>query len=354
MSGPNSRLLPTIFLVITLIVTLFITGVALANQPIKLLVNNQEITTDVPPQVIEGRVMVPVRCLAEALGAKIHWDEKKRTIEVFTEDWLFQLKKLLDQAGEEFLTAPDVKGEIRRLWRVGENYILLENVWHRDYDYWLGNTSTGQKDWIIPFTENARVEKIEDQEIVFVAKGGGDGGDYDFPYLLRYDLKNKELSSEQIYLQREVTFGTLGWDLLLQDVHLQDEAVILNLKVAPGQVLAGGFRKPLTIVGYQDNLISIRIYSVTPAQSNKQALEPTHPLIKKVEWKALPPDKPVENPALLQMDFPYGALLKNINFNRPSIEVKIYTKEKVAYNISTNVEDNHLTYTVKFKPPSAY
>ncbi|MDI9606983.1 MAG: hypothetical protein QM228_01845 [Atribacterota bacterium] len=51
------------------------------------------------------------------------------------------------------------------------------------------------------------------------------------------------------------------------------------------------------------------------------------------------------------MDFPYGAALENINFNRPSIEVKIYTPEKVAYNVSTKIEDDNLIYTIKFNPP---
>jgi len=45
-----------------------------AASPIKLIVNGQEIHPDVPPQIIDGRTLVPARALAEALGAQVTWD----------------------------------------------------------------------------------------------------------------------------------------------------------------------------------------------------------------------------------------------------------------------------------------
>ncbi len=45
-----------------------------ADNPIKLIVNGKEIQCDVPPQVINGRTMVPARFVAEPLGAKVEWD----------------------------------------------------------------------------------------------------------------------------------------------------------------------------------------------------------------------------------------------------------------------------------------
>lgn len=57
-------------------------GIALAASPIKLVVNGQEITSDVPPQTINGRTMVPARPLAEALGAKVEWDAKTNAVVV--------------------------------------------------------------------------------------------------------------------------------------------------------------------------------------------------------------------------------------------------------------------------------
>ncbi|MBC7324447.1 MAG: copper amine oxidase N-terminal domain-containing protein [Moorella sp. (in: Bacteria)] len=55
---------------------------AKADDPIRLYVNGREIQPDVPPQLIGGRTMVPVRWVAEALGADVQWDEAKRAVVV--------------------------------------------------------------------------------------------------------------------------------------------------------------------------------------------------------------------------------------------------------------------------------
>lgn len=48
-----------------------------------IYVNNQPQTIDAPPQIIEGRTLLPIRYVVEPLGAKIFWDsvEKRVTIE---------------------------------------------------------------------------------------------------------------------------------------------------------------------------------------------------------------------------------------------------------------------------------
>lgn len=67
--------------------------VGFAANSIKLIVNGQEIKPDVPPQIINGRTMVPVRWIAEALGADVKWDEENKTVWVNTP----QLDKLQRQ-----------------------------------------------------------------------------------------------------------------------------------------------------------------------------------------------------------------------------------------------------------------
>jgi len=54
--------------------------VALANNPVKLIVNNQEIEPDVPPQIVGGRVMVPVSWVSYALNAEVCWDAENNTV----------------------------------------------------------------------------------------------------------------------------------------------------------------------------------------------------------------------------------------------------------------------------------
>ena len=57
---------------------------AAAENPIRLIVNGKTIQTDVPPQMMEGRVMIPIRGVAEALGAEVKWDEENRAVMVDT------------------------------------------------------------------------------------------------------------------------------------------------------------------------------------------------------------------------------------------------------------------------------
>lgn len=51
-----------------------------ASESIKLIVNGKAINSDVPPQVINGRTMVPARFLAEALGATVIWDDSQNAV----------------------------------------------------------------------------------------------------------------------------------------------------------------------------------------------------------------------------------------------------------------------------------
>ena len=58
-------------------------GVALAgNQAVRIVVNDRVINPDVLPRIVEDRVMVPVRAVAEALGAQVYWDAGTRTVRV--------------------------------------------------------------------------------------------------------------------------------------------------------------------------------------------------------------------------------------------------------------------------------
>lgn len=68
----------------TCILAVTITTAALAASPIKLIVNGREIKPDVAPQLVNGRTMVPVRWLAEALGAQVDWEASTQTVRIAT------------------------------------------------------------------------------------------------------------------------------------------------------------------------------------------------------------------------------------------------------------------------------
>ena len=67
--------------VISLVVLVSILATtALADNPIKLFVNGQEIKPEVPPQIINDRTMVPVRWIAEAMGADVEWNKNSKSV----------------------------------------------------------------------------------------------------------------------------------------------------------------------------------------------------------------------------------------------------------------------------------
>ena len=70
-----------LFISVILMVSFF-TIIAFANSTIKLIVNGSEIKPDVPPQIINGRTMVPIKWVAEALGAEVEWDGNNRIVKL--------------------------------------------------------------------------------------------------------------------------------------------------------------------------------------------------------------------------------------------------------------------------------
>ncbi len=97
---------------------------AMADNPIKLIINGQEIQCDVPPQNINGRVLVPARFVAESLGASVTWDSTNNAVVITSAAPLAGEEKNISsptvEAGEQGvkettfkeLKAIEVKGEV--------------------------------------------------------------------------------------------------------------------------------------------------------------------------------------------------------------------------------------------------
>lgn len=68
---------------ITFVLTMAAVTVYAAN-PINIFVDGEEVSSDVPPQIIDDRVMVPVRWVSEALGADVHWDQENDQVIIHT------------------------------------------------------------------------------------------------------------------------------------------------------------------------------------------------------------------------------------------------------------------------------
>jgi len=66
---------------------LFVGSSAIANSPISLIIDGQNIQCDVPPQIINGRVMVPARFVAEPLGARVEWSERSQAVMIMSPEY---------------------------------------------------------------------------------------------------------------------------------------------------------------------------------------------------------------------------------------------------------------------------
>ena len=51
-----------------------------AEEPVKVIVNGNEVEFDTDPYIENGRTMVPVRAIFEALGADVEWNEANQTV----------------------------------------------------------------------------------------------------------------------------------------------------------------------------------------------------------------------------------------------------------------------------------
>ncbi|MDD2553215.1 MAG: NPCBM/NEW2 domain-containing protein [Desulfotomaculaceae bacterium] len=57
---------------------------AYADNGIRIFVNGQQVTSDVQPFIQDGRTMVPLRVISEALGAEVAWDQDTQTVTIVT------------------------------------------------------------------------------------------------------------------------------------------------------------------------------------------------------------------------------------------------------------------------------
>lgn len=70
-------LLATVFALVTMLPLAPLQGAQ--NQNIKVLIHGQEISSKVQPVISEGRVLLPMRVIFEALGMEVKWDGKTKT-----------------------------------------------------------------------------------------------------------------------------------------------------------------------------------------------------------------------------------------------------------------------------------
>jgi len=73
-------------IMLALIILISALPVTAAETEIRVFLNGEELSFDVPPQLINGRTMAPMRAIFEALGSEIEWDDETQSITVINGD----------------------------------------------------------------------------------------------------------------------------------------------------------------------------------------------------------------------------------------------------------------------------
>ncbi|WP_248928437.1 copper amine oxidase N-terminal domain-containing protein [Paenibacillus hamazuiensis] len=64
------------------LITAFVGSAYAADKAVKVYVNNWLLQSAVPPSIVDGKVMVPLREVAESLGATVKWNNDSQSVEV--------------------------------------------------------------------------------------------------------------------------------------------------------------------------------------------------------------------------------------------------------------------------------
>ena len=69
----------------------------LSVNAVELYVDTELVQTDVPPQLVSGRTLVPMRAIFEYLGAEVTWDNDTRTATGTLDDTVVISRSIIQQ-----------------------------------------------------------------------------------------------------------------------------------------------------------------------------------------------------------------------------------------------------------------
>lgn len=166
---------------------------AYADQPIAIIVNGQTIQSEVAPMVVDGKVMVPTRVIAEALGAEVQWDGANNAVVITSQE---QTTPPLIQetvtgtdmqhpvpAGQSFLCPDGMRIRISEIERGSEAWAILQEA------YKFNQAPEGGKQYVLirVAVENVSYEGYDGSEERYVGDGdftlqGSSGSEYSASY----------------------------------------------------------------------------------------------------------------------------------------------------------------------------
>lgn len=151
---------------ITVILTTIAVSTVFAGNPIRLFINGKEVKPMAPIQILSDRVLVPVRQIAEELGATVEWDDINQTVKISNQEQ-HDVETRLEQL--EFALVSQSPEEVANTWAKGiasRNGALqyavlsdeLQAKYKTDYEAWDWRTGASS-----PWVESYKISNGEKQ-----------------------------------------------------------------------------------------------------------------------------------------------------------------------------------------------
>lgn len=227
------------FVIITAsVAVLSFATMAFADPVIRLMLNGQELKTDIAPIPADGRVMVPIRVISEALGVKIEWDAETNSVIIDStelEARKMQIEKL-EEAVE--ILMPQDQLSVAKTWAEGvkrRNGVLQYSVMSPElqkqkYDYFvsLGWVTGTSSPWVESYeiTEKYKSEKTYRYEVEFTYTDSTGAKFTEKQFITVKDFDGTWLISdiENIDVKGKITELTFGKDNMLEKIFVEDDA----------------------------------------------------------------------------------------------------------------------------------
>jgi|GEM_PF-2845225 len=172
------------------------------SAPIDLILDGQKLAMDVPPVIVGGRTLVPLRAIMEALGARVEWDQETRTATVLHEGHVVALP---DGSRNALVDGAEVTLDVPAQTYSGRMLVPVR---------FLVEATGGEVDWIP--SDNAVVIAVRDEAL---------------KVRLRVDKANRELRTAPPKIWQAA--GEMGFQL---KVPTREELAVDGVVHLEGQV----------------------------------------------------------------------------------------------------------------------
>lgn len=96
-----------LFFIFLLIISCFVGAILVKAEDISVVYNGEMLWFDVPPRMINERVMVPMRTIFETIGATVEWDEENQSVKAIDEKTVVSFK-----IGDDFIYTNDTRVQL--------------------------------------------------------------------------------------------------------------------------------------------------------------------------------------------------------------------------------------------------